>query len=82
VVGFDDLGNTDSFQTSLLEARLAASGQCFALLQVRAAVDAVLKHHVCYVTGVISPPDSVGARAQKAVFGFAKAEQNYNSDDE
>ena len=57
VVGFDDLGNSDAFETSALEALLAK-------------------------TGVISPPQSLEARAQKSVFGFAKAARDSDSDDD
>lgn len=78
-MGFDELGNTDKFTTAQFEIRLSQSCKPAG---VSSRCGARSFTHAGSAQAVIDPPDSVKAHAQKAVFGFVKNEEPYNSDDD
>ena len=79
MVGFEELGNTDTFRKDLLEDRLGASGEFLrSLFEERVRADHGLDPPC---SGVITPRSK--SNLQKPIFGFTQpATENQDASDD
>jgi hypothetical protein len=79
IVGFEELGNIDTFTTATLEFRLSQSGKVRSIILYK-QIEFIFKYNF-FVIGVITKCEPPKKEEHKTILGFAEGNDNDDDDD-